>query len=223
LGPTRSTLTLTGTDATLVVFGTRGIAFVAEETSITLAEGFLFHSVVEASSMATADRVFGGTRAAGITSFALPRIHTLALSLPKFVEFALTIFAANLLAETFGTGLRAVLTNAAIFALATGFLGPFVEETGTGTRAADLAILEQTWTLHHAFGTGAASCTGALGRVGGSFAGAVKLGLHFRKCRISAEGVEASFSTVTLVRVVADVKVVAIVAYEKLWLGQRLE
>jgi len=105
LGPTRSTLTLTGTDATLVVFGTRGIAFVAEETSITLAEGFLFHSVVEASSMATADRVFGGTRAAGITSFALPRINTLALSLSKFVEFALTIFAANLLAETFGTRL----------------------------------------------------------------------------------------------------------------------
>lgn len=51
----RSALTLTRADATLVVLGARGFAFVAEETIFALAESHLFHSVVEAKAIASAD------------------------------------------------------------------------------------------------------------------------------------------------------------------------
>jgi len=143
----RNALTLTGANATFLVFRTSVFATGSEESRFAFTESNLLHFIVHAFTIARANLSIRSSRATRIASLALPWGHTCAFGLAETVERALTVLAANLLAETFGTLLRAVVTDASVFAFAHGLGGCRVEEAGTCSRAADLTLVDKARAL----------------------------------------------------------------------------
>lgn len=90
------TLTLSRANTSLVILGAGGLALVAKETLLALAECDLLDFVVHAGTMPTAHAVFGSTGAACIARLPFPWACTFAFRLSKPVEGAFTILAAHL-------------------------------------------------------------------------------------------------------------------------------
>lgn len=172
VGSTRDALSLTRADATLGILRTSSRAFFAQESLFALAECDLFHFVVHAFTVATADARFGGARATCIAGASLPWTHTLALSLAEFVQGALTILATHLLAETLGATLRAVVANAPILTLAASLLSLTVKKACTSARATHLPTVDESGALDHTLGACPPTSTCALRGIGRTFAGA---------------------------------------------------
>jgi len=156
------------------------------------------------------------SRAARIACSSTPWTHTLAFRLSESVKQALSILAAYLLTESLRTLLRAIVPNLTIVTPATRLLLLRVKETCSLPRAADLATIEQTWTLNHALRPCSAASTAAFCWVARAFACAKEGWLAFVEGCISTEGIKACATTTTFVRVVADIQVIPIVANEEL-------
>jgi len=223
IGASRHTLTLAGANAALAVLRASGFALGTEETLFALTEGDLLHLIVQALTVAGADATGGGARAARVAGSTLPGTQTFALGLTKLVEGTLTVLAANLLAEALGARLGAITTDGAALALAAGLLSFVIEETSTSARAAYLTTIDETWALHHTLGPSAPTSAGALGGVAGTLAASEEGRQALHEGGVLAELVEAGATRATDVGVVANVKVIAIVANETLWLVERLE
>lgn len=168
-------LALTRANATFLVFRAGVFATSSEESRFAFAESDLLHLVVHAFTITGADLSIRSSRATRIASLALPWGHTLAFGLTETIERALTVLAANLLAEAFRTLLRAVVTDASVFAFAHRLGGCCVEEAGTCSRATDLALVDKARALQHTLWSGASTSTGTLSRVGWALTSTIEI------------------------------------------------
>lgn len=129
LAPSRASwnaFSFTRADAAFAILGAGYFALAPKKTLFALAESHFLDLVVKTGTMPTAHLVAllvsRGTWATHITCCSTPCTDALALGLAQSVQSALSIFAANLTAQTLRTWLSTSLANMTVLATALGSL-----------------------------------------------------------------------------------------------------